>query len=84
MPELRNRRRLHGGEKSEPGARVKAEAAGGGGASAPALRRATGSDTIKTSNSTLTQKTVAQKVLARPIFNRPHAKRRPCESSRSP
>ena len=59
MPELRGPRRLHGGQKSEPGARVKAEAAEGGGASAPALRRATGSDMIKASKSTLTRKTVA-------------------------
>jgi hypothetical protein len=60
MPELRGPRRLHGGEKSETGARVKADSRASGGASAPALRRATGSDTIKTSNSSLTQKTVAQ------------------------
>ena len=59
MPELRGLRRLHGGQKSERGARVKAAAAAGGGASAPALRRATNSDTIKASKSTLTVKTVA-------------------------
>ncbi len=59
MPELRGPRRSHGGQRSEPGARVKAEAAEGGGASAPALRRATGSDIIKASKSTLTSKTVA-------------------------
>ncbi len=59
MPELRGLRRLHGGQKSERGARVKAAAAAGGGASAPALRRATDSDTIKASKSTLTVKTVA-------------------------
>ena len=59
MPELRGPRRWHGGQKSEPGARVKAEAAKGGGAKAPALRRATGSDMIKASKSTLTDKTVA-------------------------
>ena len=59
MPELRGPRRLYGGKKSERVARVKAAAAGGGGASAPALRRATGSDMIKASKSTLTPKTVA-------------------------
>ena len=59
MPELRGLRRLHGGQKSERGARVKAAATAGGGASAPALRRATDSDTIKASKSTLTVKTVA-------------------------
>ena len=64
MPELRKLRRLHGGQKSERGARVKAAAAAGGGASAPALRRATDSDTIKASKSTLTVKTVAHSVPA--------------------
>lgn len=63
MPELRGLRRLHGGQKSERGARVKAAAAAGGGASAPALRRATDSDTIKASKSTLTVKTVAHTFL---------------------
>jgi hypothetical protein len=61
MPELRAPRRLNGGEKSGPGARVKADSRASGGAPAPALRRATGSDKIKTSNSSLTPKTVAQK-----------------------
>ncbi len=67
MPELRGLRRLHGGQKSERGARVKAAATAGGGASAPALRRATDSDTIKASKSTLTVKTVAH------AFQRPLA-----------
>ncbi len=53
---------MYGGEKSEPDARVKAEAAERGGASAPALRRASGTDIIKASKSTLTAKTVAHKV----------------------
>jgi len=67
MPESRGPRRLHGGEKSEPDARVKADSRASGGASAPALRRATGSDTIKTSNSSLTPKTVAQNSFLIPI-----------------
>ena len=59
MPELSGRRRLHGGTDSAPGGRVKAEAAGGGGAKAPALTRSSGADTLKPRNSTLTAKTVA-------------------------
>ena len=58
MPELRGPRRLYGGEKSEPGARVKAAAAEGG-ARQRQPWRASGSDRIKASKSTLTFKTVA-------------------------
>ena len=65
--ELRGLRRLHGGQEVlSVAARVKAAAAAGGGASAPALRRATDSDTIKASKSTLTVKTVAHPLRIRP------------------
>jgi hypothetical protein len=47
MPELKAPRPLHGGTRSGPGARVKADSRDGGGALAPALTRATGPDTLK-------------------------------------
>ena len=54
MPELKDRRRLHGGTKSVDDVRVKAVSRDSGGAKAPALRRASATDTIKTSKSLLT------------------------------
>ena len=58
-PELKDRRRLHGGTKSVDDVRVKAASRDSGGAKAPVLRRESATDTIKTSKSHLTQKTVA-------------------------
>jgi hypothetical protein len=51
---------LHGHRPSGRGARVKAASRDSGGASAPALTRATRLDTLKIDNSILTRKTVAR------------------------
>ena len=58
MPELKVRRRLNGGT----GSGVKAASRDSGGATAPALRRASATDTIKTGKSRLTPKTVAHSI----------------------
>jgi hypothetical protein len=59
MPELRARRRLLADQNSAGGERVKADSRASGGAIAPALTLSTNAETIKSSKSTLTTKTVA-------------------------
>jgi hypothetical protein len=59
MPELRGRGRLLGKKNSAGGERVKADSRVSGGAQAPALTLPTPAETIKSSKSTLTKKTVA-------------------------
>ena len=59
MSELRRRPRSLDGQSSAGGERVKAASRVSGGANAPALTLSTPAETLKSSKSTLTSKTVA-------------------------
>jgi hypothetical protein len=62
MSELRRRRRSLDGQSSAGGERVKAASRVSGGAKAPALMLSTPAETLKSSKSTLTSKTVAHDI----------------------